>query len=391
MRIVDYLFGELTLFIPESTTPNRIFDILRRSGANYRHMAMVKGGIVILCPRSDGRALCRILQAKQIAYTVQKESGIHLFFKKTASRPGLYLGFFCFLFLVLFSTRFVFDIRISGNEILTDQEVLAELKAEGFTYGSYLPSTDMEVLCNRVVLHSENISWISVNMFGTVAQVEIKERKSKPIPTPDSTLSCLVATRDGVIVGFDCTTGKIAVNVGETVQAGQLLVNGVTDTALGTYYGNAAGAVRARTKRTISITIPKSERVLVGYERTEVKKSINFLGKTIKIFTKGGNLPSSCDTMKTEIKQLSLSPKFLLPILTETTYRETPIYRNVVYDETQAMHLALEAYLAQCKDIPDLQILSCQTKFEKNEEGYTLTKVLDCIENIAKKVPIQTN
>ena len=121
MRIVDYLFGEMTLFIPDRTNSNRIFDILRRSGANYRHMAIADGGTVVICPGSDARALCRILKAQRIEYTIQNERGIHLFFQKTIRRPGLYLGFVCFLFLLLFSTRFVFDIRVSGNEILTDK------------------------------------------------------------------------------------------------------------------------------------------------------------------------------------------------------------------------------------------------------------------------------
>ncbi len=391
MRIVDFIFGEMTLYIPDATAPSLIFEILCRSGANYRHMERTENGVVILCPKRDGSALCRILRQKNIEFTVLADRGIHLFFQRTRLRPGLYLGFFCFLFLILFSTQFVFDIRISGNTVLTDTEVLEELAVQGFSPGSYLPKTDIEALCNRVVLHSDNISWISVNILGTVAHVEIKERKSKPTPTPDSTLSCLVAARDGVIVGFDCTTGKIAVNVGETVKKGQLLVNGVTDTALGTYYGNAAGAVRARTKREISITIPKSEQVICGYERTEVKKSIIFLGKTIKIFTKGGNLPSSCDTMRVETKQLSLTPELLLPIFVETTYYATPVYTEVSYTAQQAERLALEAYLEKCKQIPDLQILSCTTRWEEGEEGYTLVKVLDCIENIAKKVPIQTN
>ena len=102
-------------------------------------------------------------------------------------------------------------------------------------------------------------------------------------------------------------------------------------------------------------------------------------------------MPSSCDTMRVETKQLSLTPELLLPIFVETTYYATPVYTEVSYTAQQAERLALEAYLEKCKQIPDLQILSCTTRWEEGEEGYTLVKVLDCIENIAKKVPIQTN
>ena len=268
---------------------------------------------------------------------------------------------------------------------------MRELESQGFFVGSFLPSIDIEALCNRTVLQSDKISWLSVNMLGTVAHVQVREYREPTYTQPDTGLSTLVATRDGVIVGFDCCTGKIAVNVGETVKAGQVLVNGVTDTAIGTYFGNASGAVRARTNRVFTVTIPKTEEIIVDYARENEKKSIIFLGKTIKLFTKGGNLPSSCDTIKTERKRLSVFGDLALPIYIQTQYTKRPISQTHTYTKEEAKRLATEEINRQISQIKDLSILSEITSFSETADGYVLTRQLVCIENIAKKVQIEVN
>ena len=391
MKTVDFLFGRVKLYVPSPTPASVIFDILRRSGAGYESLSLFGNGVCFVCGQRDAKRLQSIFLAKDIDFEIQEASGLFVLLSKTKHRLGLYLGCLLFLFTLVFSTQFVFDIQISGNEILTRQQVLAELAAQGFSYGSQHTKIDIEALCNRIVLHSESISWISVNMLGTIAHVEIKERQDKPTPEEENPLSCLVATRDGVIVGFDCTTGKIEVGIGETVKEGQLLVNGVIDTALGTYYGNAAGAVRARTNRIITVEIPKNESVVVGYTRSKIKKEIIFLGKTIKVFAKGGNLPPSCDTMSTEIHQLSLSASHLLPLFVKTTYQTSEIRQQVNRTSEEALRLANEEYVRIKGQIPDLVVLSEKTTFTETETAYVMTKTISCIENIAKKVPIQTN
>ena len=391
MRIVDYLFGKITFSCPNKSHHTEVFDLLRYSGANYYSISMEEPALVFSCPRQDAKHLKKILDKKQITYTVQKEQGLHLFFQRIKMRPGLYLGLVLFLSVLILSTQFVFDIRISGNERLTDSEVLAELEQQGFFCGTFLPGTDIDVLCNRLLLHSRDISWISVNMMGTVAYVQVKEHKQKITVETEDGLSCLVAERDGVILGFDCTTGTIAVNVGETVKKGQVLVNGVTDTALGTYYGNANGAVRAQTNRVFTATIPKNETIVTKHQRTTIEKSIIFLGKTIKLFTKGGNFTSSCDTIQSETKRLYLHPQLLLPFYLKTTYVETPIEQTVSHLEDEARRLAGEEIARQMDVLSQFRILTSQSEWTESEDAYTLTLRVTCIENIAVKIKIQTN
>lgn len=391
MYIIDYLYGQTTLHFENKDQHLCIVDLIRRSGANYNRLSLEGDLLILCCPRSDAKRLCRLFESRGLDFLVAKERGLHLLLHRLFARPGLCLGALLFSFLLILSTQFVFDIRITGNEILTDAEILSELSENGFICGSFLPSTDIEALCNRIVLHSDRISWISVNMLGTIAHVEVKERTYKDLNLEEGKLACLVAGRDGVIVGFDCGSGTIAVNVGQTVKKGEVLVNGVFESKYGIHFENAYGRVRARTNRTFEAELPKTEQVTVGYERIEIEKQIIFLGKSIKVFTKGGNLPTSCDTIKEEVVQLSLGGSLFLPIYEKTLYIERPIQKTVTYSMEDAEKIIEERIRLQMDEIKDLVVLSFETTFTESEDGYTIKKQCVCIENIAVAVPIKTN
>ena len=391
MRIIDYLYGEMTICFTSKDEHLKAIEIISQSGANYRNLYLNENILTLCCPATDGKRLCKLFSNHNLHHQIQKQRGLYLTLRRLWARPGLCLGIIVFCTLLILSTRFVFDIRITGNEILTDEEILYELEQNGFICGSFLPKTDIEALCNRIVLHSDRISWISVNMLGTIAHVEVKERQDKKLPTENGQLACLVAKRDGVIVGFDCGSGTIAVNVGQTVKKGEILVNGVFESKYGVYLQNAYGRVRARTHHTFELTIPKTEQVIVGYERIEIKKEIIFLGKSIKVFTKGGNLPTSCDTIKEEVVQLSLGGSLFLPIYEKTLYIERPIQKTVTYSMEDAEKIIEERIRLQMDEIKDLVVLSFETTFTESEDGYTMKKQCVCIENIAIAVPIKTN
>jgi hypothetical protein len=157
LRIIDYLYGKVTLAfsLPENT--RTVFDLLRRSGANYDCLQLFGNKLHLRLPKRDFDKLVPLFKQRNIEYEIIKEVGLYLVFRHTKKRPGLYLGLIFMLCTLLLSTKFVFDIRITGNEVLTDQEVLSELEKEGFTYSF------MKVNPNGIV-DVENLKEISINL-----------------------------------------------------------------------------------------------------------------------------------------------------------------------------------------------------------------------------------
>jgi hypothetical protein len=100
------------------------------------------------------------------------------------------------------------DIRVDGNRELSDAEVIAELNASGLSLGKVRSKLDTDSIQNRVMISSDKISWISVNIIGTVAQVEIRESEVvEEIPEPEPTY---IPDKHAEYVVYDDETKKVS-------------------------------------------------------------------------------------------------------------------------------------------------------------------------------------
>ena len=72
MRIIDFLFGKITLAFDQPSDHKAVFEILRRSGANYQNIHLKEQTLILVCPFKDGKCLCQIFSQKQISYRIVK-------------------------------------------------------------------------------------------------------------------------------------------------------------------------------------------------------------------------------------------------------------------------------------------------------------------------------
>jgi similar to stage IV sporulation protein len=93
-------------------------------------------------------------------------------------RWGLAVGAIIAAFIMLSSDDYLWDIRVTGNEKLTYSYVVEALAENGFSVGSRLDGLDIDRTETLTLLNSEGISWMSINMNGNVAYVNIREKKS---------------------------------------------------------------------------------------------------------------------------------------------------------------------------------------------------------------------
>jgi similar to stage IV sporulation protein len=100
-------------------------------------------------------------------------------------------------------------VNISGNRYITSEEIYERLDAYGFRIGSFIPSVDTDGICRRIVLESGNIAFMKINMRGTVASVEIQERKKDIEPEDTDTPSNIVAGYDSQIERIEVIGGDV--------------------------------------------------------------------------------------------------------------------------------------------------------------------------------------
>jgi similar to stage IV sporulation protein len=158
--------------------------------------------------------------------------------------------------LIAISDDYIWDVRVTGNEKTTYTEVVGALAEYGIKVGDRIDSIYVDRTESLVLLNSDKISWITVNIEGTLANVQIREVYDAPLkhePRPAN----VVASRDGVIDHLEIYSGSAAVSEGEAVRKGDLLISGVRDSMVdGLAITRASGKVYAETERLFRIEIP---------------------------------------------------------------------------------------------------------------------------------------
>ncbi len=384
-----FLFGYRQLrFLREDA--GLFVSLCGQYGFVYRNLSFCEAHVCADCGLGTARKIIALSAARGMAVTASEVRGLPGILWAHRRRVGIPLGMLILCAILFFSGRFVWSIRVEGNESLSDGQVIEELNRCGFSVGTPLEGLNTAILENRVLIFSEKISWISVNLRGTVAHVVIRETASPDGEDPSAIASNLIAERAGEIAWFEEVRGNIAVEVGDKVGVGDLLVGGIYGKEDGPLrYTRAAGRVIARTRYPFEIRIPLKyeKKEYTGEEKTE--KYLIFFKKEIKFFGNTGNWSATCDTIDT-VEYFGLKEDALLPLGVRTVrsmaYRSVPAAR----DPASAEELAYERLaLLMAQTVPDGALIRKNLRAELTEEEFVLYCDAEYLEDIAKPVKIE--
>lgn len=370
-----------------------VLDLCMSQGILFRNQRVVQ--------KSDGKrrtlicisvpSLSRLLRAAErsgydgLTLVIEREYGVAFFLRRYRYRFGAFIGFLLMWVIILLSGSVLWDIRITGNTGVSDARIREELSAVGFEIGSSLADVDTDEIENRLLMTSDDIAWMSINLRGTVAHVEVVEKKQKPEKPPSSPAN-LVAAKNGLIVSMEIYSGLSVVQVGDIVTKGELLVSGIYDSAsVGYRLRSASGSVFARTEDTIIIDVPfvYEEKVYTG--RCFEEKSLKIFGKTIKISKNSRNLPTLCDKICT-VDNLSVISGIPLPFELEKTCYKEYRYDQMTRCNEAAVAIAFDELDGRLAALGDsVALLRKSVTTEITDEGVRLTARLVLLEDIARR------
>lgn len=382
------LFGgcELSAHICHTET---LMNMCMRHRLVYSGLALDRdaGRVRLCCTPYTASLLATLCRGVGIRLHVDRRFGLPHQVLLYRRRPGLLVGPLLAAAIVVASGQYVWDVRVSGNVLLSEDEVVEALAHRGLAVGSRIGRLDVDSIENCLLIDSDSISWVAVNLSGNVASVEIREQLPEPQPEPTSPAN-LVAQRDGRIERIEAYDGWAVVTVGQYVRGGELLVSGLSDSErLGWRCIRARGAVFARTMREIHIEIPfEYEQKCYDGEVVRQKKLI-FFGKSIKFYKNTGFLGSTYDTI-CNVDRCCLFGAWRLPLWLESTEHRHYSLEVCRHSDEQAMELAyaeLEHRLSELRD-GGAEILKSEINGQIGESAYVLDCTLTLIENIAETV-----
>lgn len=367
--VIRYVRGVLR-FTVTGPYPERFLNLCARGGI----------GLWQSCREGDRfTASCALSHRKQIEYYAQKSgaeltvlrcSGIFPAARRYRRRTGLWIGAALFIFGILAMGRFVWQVELRGLETLPQQQVLAALEEYGVHPGRLASAIDAKTVERQMQVHFDKIAWIAVNIEGSRATVIIEEAVVPPTPVEDGIPTNVVAEFTGFITRLEVHDGSPVVAVGDSVHAGDLLISGIMDNAVGeSRTVHARGRVWALTRESLSVTVPYDQ---VSYRFRGIARR-----RTLQIF--GWQLPLQAAGIPREpyrLEQAQFRPEGLfawlpISITTDCYLLQEEQHRTVTAEEALAIataELAAKESLWQGAAVHSRELAG-----QEGPEGFTLT------------------
>ena len=387
-KTVHFLRGSALAEV-QCACPERVLNLLGSRGVVFwglRWQSEICFRLWLLLPQVETLQEIGVVAGAEV--TVLRRRGAPVLWERFRTRYVLLAGFAAFWLLLFGGNLFIWEFRVSGNETVPTETVLRALESYGITIGSPGLHIDQEDMRNHVLLEVGDLSWLTVNVKGCVAHVQVVERKRPPEIAEKDGVWNIVAARDGLVTRVQALDGKALVSAGSTVTAGELLVTGVYESREGsTYMTHSLGTVEARTWYALSVSVPLA---IAEKCREKAAISVDIGKKRIKLWGRGSISGPNCDKI-TYYHPLTLPGGLRLPITlvreTVTVYAPQQVRRSREQAQKEGETLLVQQLRRQLRDTGRIT----ETKFSSKTEGENLIVLMqaECLEQIGLPMQVQ--
>jgi len=341
--------------------------------------------------RQDFARLRKAAEPLDCTLSVVRREGAPYFLARFRHRQALVTGLVvCGLGLFL-GSFFIWDFRVEGNETVPTETILRSLEQNGVSIGTFGLSLDGEDLRNHVLLEIPQLSWITVNVSGCRANVQVRERAVKPPLLDETTPANVVARRAGLVLEVRALEGVKCVLPGTAVTEGQLLISGVEDTGtLGARVLAGMGRVKGRTWHTLTCSVPLTGQTLRPTGREKTGLSLVFGKRRVKFFSN-----SSIEGRKYDKIIHTYQGSFLgIPLPVKLTaevfrfYETEPATRSAAAAEALGAAVLEEQLRRSVEPYGTVTSTLCSSRVRGDVLEVTLSA--ECVEELDRRVPVLT-
>lgn len=323
----------------------------------------------------------------------QSSRGLPSLWKRVRRRSGFLLGLCLSLLTVTVLSRFILVIDISGNHNTSTAQIRYALEQAGLHIGAYSPHLQNSQLQQQVLTQLEGVSWISINFYGTRAEVTLQEAVPPPEIYPTQGLYDVISTAAGIIEEIRVHKGDAMVAVGDTVTQGDLLISGMVELEPPLYstepsrwlFVPSSGHITARTWHSLTAVIPLTAQVKEPYGVTQHSYQWYLLGETFTFFQNTLLFLPNYD----KIKEASHFPSLETLPLAFHCIQETPYHLVETSLSQEACQALLQSSLLQTlqTQIGDTgEVLSTDFVSQEKNGLLQVTLTAECRQSIGETV-----
>lgn len=291
-RLMNFLRGMVVLRA-EGAFPERLMNLCAQEGIEFWRVDWLDTRTLRLTTRSYSlKRLKKLAERVNCTLTVEENRGVPAWLSRFRTRYAFLVGLGLCLLAVSILSRFVLTIEVTGNDRVPTAIILNQLRLQGVRPGVYGPAINRRQEAEDALTALDELSWMGINLNGTRLVVDVREKIPAPEQLDESGYYDIVADTDGFVLRVEPEQGDAAVQSGDTVAKGDVLISGVvtmeppkySDRPVRTYQTHARGRVMARTWRTVSAVIPVEAAVKEYTGEEKQVFSLEIPGRRIEIF-----------------------------------------------------------------------------------------------------------
>ena len=399
LRLVNALRGSVRLEV-EGAFPERFLNLCAQRGILFWNVEwMETTRLRLTVTRRGSRQAAALGERTLCTVTPAGRSGMPYFLARFKKRYAFWVGMGLSMAAVCVLSSFVLTIEVKGNITVPTAQILTELRRQGLGIGTFGPGLDERTVGNKVLLQLPQLSWLSINLYGTRAEVLVREAVEAPELVDAEEHGSVVARASGIVTKVEALTGEAVVKVGDTVLEGETLISGTVHLEgpaysdkpeIGQIQVRASGRVYARTWRTMAAQLPLEAQVK-RYTGEETNLwSVTALGRRTDFFGKGGISFDRYDKIS-RTWTLTLPGGEEMPLAVQRETCRAYELETLAVEPDAAEAMLKERLLEALEEaVGEGEIVSTEFAVETENGMLTVTLQAECREEIGTFVPDST-
>lgn len=337
---------------------------------------------------SGSRRLPELAQKAGVILEPVRPGGAPVLLRRYRGRTGLFAGAALVAVGLMILGCFIWQVDIQGLQTIPEEEVRDALEELGVRRGALRRDIDARQVERMLMIRLDKAAWVAVNLRGSSAVVEILERVVPPERVDDRVPHNVVAAKPGFITYLEVYNGQPTVKVGDSVDAGEILVSGIMEDKKGRNRTvHARAKVMAQTREELRVEVPylQEEQKVRG---TAVRRYLDIL--SVRIPLSLGGIPEEPWKVERAVRNIPLVSR-LAPI---TWSREGYLLletetRTVTPQEAKAMAEEQLAALEE-KEFAGMTVLQRDLTGQELGDRFLLEGIYLCQEDISQEKEILT-
>lgn len=313
--------------------------------------------------------------------------GLYFNIRNIRGRPGLIIGILISALIVNILRLYIWNIVVHDNEELTNDYILEMLDSYGITAGTLANEANTLETERLIMLTNDKINWINIEINGSRADIYLSENSRKTSNEIDFMTPCnIVATRTGVIIESDVSSGKMLYEPGSGVAAGSVIVSGAVSSGESTILVHSEGKIIAEFIEEVDFAMDytTTEKVPTGDSFTQ--RQLMLLGMVFPLDTNDTDKKDTlCSEQTEQCKLWGIELPIRIRTETYTKYKDIQVTRTED-DVRKLLENKLEMY--RFNFLNSYEILDTEENYEITDTGAVLHAKIRLKGDIGVKQPI---